>query len=104
MLMEFDYWLSYGKGDCGEGYLEMEITDEEYQRLKKAFLSGEEFYMCEDVEDIYDRAYTIANKDATSELIAEGILEKGKEADDLYPIEVNYPFSDDEFEDEEDEV
>ena len=104
MLMGFDYWLSFGKGDCGEGFFDMKITKKEYERLKKAFLSGEEFYECEDVKDIYDRAYAIANEEATRELIAAEVLEEGKEADDLYPIEVNYPFSDDEFEDEEDEV
>ena len=104
MLMEFDYWLSFGKCDSGEGYFEMEITDEEYERLKKAFLSGEEFDECKAVEDIYDRAYAIANKEATSDLTAEGILEKGETAGSVYPIGVNYPFSYDEFEDEEDEV
>lgn len=106
MLMEFDYWLSFGKCDSGEGYFEMEITEEEYERLKKAFMSGEEFYKCESVKDIYDRAYNLANKEATSDLTAEGILEKGKEADDIYPIGVNYPFAYDAFEDEyeDDEV
>ena len=104
MLMGFDYWLSFGKGDCGEAFIEMEITEEEYERLKKAFLSGEEFYECEDVKDIYDRAYAIANDEATCDLIAAEVLEEGKEADDIYPLEVCYPFSDDEFEDEEDEV
>ena len=102
MLVTFDYWLSYGKGDSGEGYIEMEITEEEYERLRKAFIKfGEEFDECEMVADIYDRVWDLANEDATSTLVAEGLLEEGTKASERYPIGVCYPFSYDDFDDDE---
>ena len=94
MLETFDYALFYGKGDVGESYIEMEITEEEYERLKKAHESGEEFMDCESVADIYNRAYELADEDATNELIAAEVLDKKhKKASELYPIEVYYPYS-----------
>lgn len=35
MLVTFEYWYSFGKGDYGESSIEMEITEEEYARLLK---------------------------------------------------------------------
>ena len=69
----------------------MEVTEEEYARLKEAQESGEEFIDCKLAKDIYDRAYDLADEEATNDLISEGILDKGKKASDLYPIEVYYP-------------
>lgn len=90
MLETFEYSLCFGKGDYGEAYVEMEITEEEYKRLKEAEESGEEFIDCESVKDIYNRVYELADKEATQDLIAEDILAKDKKASDLYPIEVYY--------------
>jgi hypothetical protein len=102
MLVEFEYWLSYGKGHTGEATIEAEITDEEYDRLKKTFLEfGEDFYAHKTVSDIYDRLWNIANKDATSCLSEEGLLEEGEKASDKYPIEVCYPFSYEDFDEDE---
>ena len=91
MLITFDYTLCYGKGDYGEGYIEVEITEEEYERLQEAQESGDEFYECESVADIYNRVYDLAEEEATSELIAEGILDEGRKASELYPIDVYFP-------------
>ena len=91
MLITLDYTLCFGKGDYGESYIEMEVTEEEYERLQEAQESGEEFYECELVEDIYNRACELADEDATADLIAEGILEDGRKASELYPIEVCFP-------------
>lgn len=91
MLVTFDYSLCYGKGDYGEAYIEMELTDEEYKRLQLAKESGEEFIDCKMVQDIYNRVYDLADEDATCDLIDAGILDKDRRASELYPIEVYYP-------------
>lgn len=91
MLVTFEYWYSFGKGDYGESSIEMEITEEEYERLQEAEGTGEEFYACKMVEDIYNRAYELAEEDATDTLIEEGILDQGRRASEMYPIEVCYP-------------
>jgi hypothetical protein len=91
MLVNFDYSISFGKGDSGESWIEMEVTEEEYERLQEAQESGEEFEDCESVKDIYDRAYDLADEEATRDLIAEGILdEKYEKASELYPIVVYF--------------
>ena len=93
MLETFDYTIHFGKGDAEESYIEMEITEEEYERLKEAYESGEDFYDCESVKDIYDRAYELAEEEATSDLIAAGILDQDRRASESYPIEVYFPYS-----------
>lgn len=91
MLITFDYSISFGKGDSGESYVEMEITEEEYARLKEAQESGEEFIYCKSVEDIYNRVYELADEDATDDLIDVDMLEEGEKASDLYSLIVYYP-------------
>ena len=46
MLITFGYSLCFGKGDYGESYVSMELTDEENARLKTAMESDEEFINC----------------------------------------------------------
>lgn len=92
MLVTFDCWCNFGKGDSGESYVEVEITEEEYARLKEAEDSGEEFCDCEAVADIYKKVYALAEADATADLRAAGILEDDEEAGDVYYIGVNYPW------------
>ena len=91
MLITLDYTLCFGKGDYGESYIEIELTDEEYERFQEAQESGEEFYECESVEDIYNRACELADEDATADLMAEGMLDEGETASELYPITVYFP-------------
>lgn len=91
MLVTFEYSLCYGKGDYGEAYIEMELTEEEYERFQEAQESGEDFIDCESVKDIYNRAYDLADEEATNDLIAADVLAKNKKASDLYPIEVYFP-------------
>lgn len=92
MLAQVEYWYSFGKGDYGESYFEMEITEEEYARTQAAEETGEEFEECEDVADIYRRAYELADEHATDNLTADGILENGMRAGSAYPITVRYPW------------
>ncbi len=91
MLVTFEYSLCFGKGHYGESYIEMELTEEEYERLQEAMESGEDFYECESVKDIYDRAYELAEEEATCSLISEGILDTDRRASEMYPIEVYFP-------------
>lgn len=90
MLVVFDYSLSFGKGDSEESSIEMELTEEEYERIQEAQESGEEFADCESVADIYDKAYALADEDATNDLIAADMLDEGEKASELYPIEVYF--------------
>ena len=91
MLVTFDYSLNFGKGDSGEAYIEMEITEEEYARLQVAQESGEAFVCCKSVADIYNRAYDLADEDATYDLLDVDMLEEGEKASDLYSLIVYYP-------------
>ena len=93
MLVNFEYSIFFGKGDASESYIEMEITEEEYERLKEAEESGEEFMDCESVEDIYNRAYELADEEATQDLIDADVLDEYTKASELYPIEIYFPYS-----------
>ena len=91
MLVTFNYSISFGKGDGADSCVEMEITEEEYARLQEAQESGEDFEDCEMVEDIYERAYELADEDATQDLIDAEYLEEGEKASELYAIIIDYP-------------
>ena len=76
---------------------DVEVTDEEYARLERAYKEGTDFYRCEAVKDIYDRVWDIANQSATASLLEfdEDIAKKYKDdenfkASDLYYITVEY--------------
>ena len=87
----FTAYCTFGKGDSGESYVSVELTEEENARLKAAMESGEEFIKCESVEDIYSRVYDLADEDATDDLISVDMLEEGERASDLYSLIVYYP-------------
>ena len=91
MLVTFGYSLCFGKGDYGESYVSVELTEEEYARLKEAQESGEEFINCKSVADIYNKVYDLADEDATDDLISVDMLEEGEKASDLYSLIVYFP-------------
>ena len=92
MLVTFNYSIIFGKGDGADSCVEMEITQEEYERLKDAQESGEDFEDCELVADIYERVYELADEDATQDLIdADELDEDCERASELYPIVIDYP-------------
>lgn len=92
MLLTFNYSIIFGKGDGAESCVEMEVADEEYERLQEAQESGEDFEDCELVEDIYERVYELADEDATQDLMDMGELDEDCErASELYPIVIDYP-------------
>jgi hypothetical protein len=102
----FPAWCRYGKGDSGESWVDVELTDEEAERLIKYGTQAEiyykEFSQCEELKDLYQKIYAIAVIQMTDELRTFGDLEEkyandpSWKVDDLYHCGVNFP---DEFED-----
>lgn len=99
MEYSFECWCNFGGCHSGDSYIEMEVTEEEFERLETARKSGKSFYECKEVADLYERAYELADEDATDSLIMADIIEKGQKASDLYSIGVDF----DRYYDEEDE-
>lgn len=107
----FTAWCSFGKGDSGETLVDVELTDEEAERLVKygtqpdIYYNG--FYLCKELEDIYKKVYAIAIMQMTEETREFGDDDHANDPDwvidDTYACGVNFP---NEFEDmlvEEDE-
>lgn len=102
----FPAYCTFGKGDSGETEVEVELTDEEYERVMK-YGTDEDYYYdgfseCEELKDIYDKVYTIAVDQMTEEMRDFGDLDEkyandpNWKVDDLYHCGVHFPF---EFED-----
>ena len=94
MYMTFLCGSSYSPSDWEE---DIEVTEEEYERLTTAMKSGKDFYRCEEVKDIYERVYDIVDKSATSSLLAYDEDIKAKhgnnpnfKASDLYSIFIQF--------------
>lgn len=102
----FTAWCNYGKGDSGESWVDVELTDEEAEKLIKYGTKPEiyydEFSDCEELQDIYNKVYSIAVEQITDELRdTDWLDEKYKDdpnwrADYIYSCGVNFP---NEFED-----
>lgn len=102
----FIAYCTFGKGDSGESYVDVELTDEEYDRLIKYGTQPDIYYngfsKCKELADLYKRVYDIAIDQMTEEMRDFGDLEEKYANDpnfkinDLYPCGVNFPF---EFED-----
>ena len=94
MYMTFLCGSSYSPSDWEE---DIEVTEEEYERLTSAMETGRSFCDCEEVKDIYNRIYDIVDESATNSLLAydEDIREKyGNDANfkasNLYSIYVQF--------------
>ena len=94
---------SYGKGDSGESYVDVELTDEEAELLIKygtqADIYYDGFYKCKELKEIYNKVYKIAIEQMTEEVkdYADWLEEEKKnddnwKIDDDYPCEVLFPF------------
>lgn len=99
MLLTFNCTMMNGTGDGSDWDIDVDIIEEEVERLKKAKESGKDFCECQDVSDIYDRLYDIANESATEDLIDndEEFQEYYEEdettmASDFYSINVEFPY------------
>jgi hypothetical protein len=68
----FPAWCEFGKGDYGETWVDVTLTDEESERLLKFGTQSDNYYggfsQCEEIQDIYDKVYTIAVDQITEEL------------------------------------
>jgi hypothetical protein len=101
----FTAYCTFGKGDSGETYVDVELTDEESERLehygKQADIYYRGFNNCESLKELYDKIYTIAVEQMTEEMRDYGNDDNTNDpnwkVDDLYPCGVNFPR---EFEDE----
>lgn len=95
-IVEFEAWCRFGRGDSGESYVEVELTEEELERLEEQD-QAEDFDECEDVRDIYKKVYAVAVAQITEELresdkeYGTTYLEGYESADDVYSIGVNWP-------------
>ena len=98
----FIAYCTFGKGDSGESWIDVELTDEEAERLIKYGTQPDiyynEFYRCKELQDLYNKIYDIAIKQMTEEIRDFGDLEEkyasdpNFKVDDLYPCGVNFPF------------
>ena len=84
-----------GLGGYGNDWEEdVEVTEEEYERLRDALSTGRDFRDCEEVKDIYDRIVCIADESATDSIRAYEDNDLGQEfrnnkdlkASDRFPI------------------
>ena len=100
----FVAWCRFGKGDSGETEVEVELTDDESERLehygKQADIYYDGFNNCEPLKDLYKKIYSIAVKQMTEEMIDFGNEDHSDnpkwQVDDDYACGVNFPY---EFED-----
>jgi hypothetical protein len=102
----FTAYCIFGKGDSGESWVDVELTDEEAEMLIKHGTQPDVFYdefrNCEELKDLYKKIYALAVKQMTEEMREFGDLDEKYandpywSIDDIYPCGVNFP---DEFED-----
>ena len=102
----FTAYCTYGKENSGESWIDVELTDEEAERLIKYGTQAEIYYndfcRCEELKDLYKKIYAIAIEQMTDELRDFGDLDDKYandpdwKVDDTYQCDVNFP---DEFED-----
>ena len=98
----FTAYCTFGKGDSGESWIDVELTDEEAERLVKFGTQPDIYYngfsQCKELEDLYKRIYNLAVDQMTEEMRDFGDLEEKYASDpnwkvnDLYPCGVNFPF------------
>ena len=111
----FIAYCTYGKGDSGESEVDVELTDEEYERVMALGTKADVFYKgfsrCTELKDIYDKVYAIAVEQMTDEILMgdfdeddERLSDPNWKADDTYACGVNFPWEfEDMIEEEEDE-
>jgi hypothetical protein len=97
----FTAYCTFGKGDSGESWVDVELTDDEAERLEKYGTQPDiyynEFYRCEELKDLYNKIYDIAIDQMTEEMRDFGDLKEkyandpNFKVDDLYPCGVNFP-------------
>lgn len=95
----FIAYCTFGKGDSGETEVEVDLTDEEAERLLKFGTQTDIYYdgfsRCEELRDLYQRIYSIAVDQMTEETRDFGDEEFADDpnwqVDDTYACGVNFP-------------
>jgi hypothetical protein len=97
----FTAYCTFGKGDSGESWIDVALTDEESERLIKFGTQPDiyynEFSRCKELEDLYQKIYALAVDQMTQEMRDFGDLEEkyandpNFKVDDLYACGVNFP-------------
>ncbi len=100
-MKEFTFiaWCRFGRFDSGETEVEVELTDEEAERLisygTKADIFYDGFSECEELKDIYKKVYSIAVDQMTEEMRDFGDDDHTENpdwvVDDTYACGVNFP-------------
>jgi hypothetical protein len=103
IMKEFTFtaWCRFGRGDSGETEVEVELTDEEAERLTSHGTNANIYYggfsNCKELEDIYKKIYSIAVDQMTEEMRDFGELDEEElnnpdwKVDDSYACGVNFP-------------
>ena len=97
----FSAYCTFGKGDSGETWIDVKLTEEDAERLIKYGTQADVYYggfsRCEELKDLYQRIYALAVKQITEELRDGDLIDEKDssnpqwEADDTYPCGVNFP-------------
>lgn len=103
-MKEFTFvaYCTFGKGDSGETWINVELTNEEADKLIKYGTQTEIYYcgfrQCKELKELYDKIYAIAIEQITEELRdTDWVDEKDSEnpnwrANDSYVCGVNFPY------------
>lgn len=107
-MQEFTFpaYCTFGSGDSGETFVDVELTEKEAKKLIKYGTNPDIYYddfeNCEELKDLYNKIYALAIEQMTDELRDFGDLDDEYannpdwKVDDTYQCGVNFP---DEFED-----
>jgi hypothetical protein len=97
----FTAYCTFGKGDSGESWIDVELTDEEAEMLIKYGTQAEVyyngFYECKELKELYDKIYALAVEQMTEEMRDFGDLDDeyvnnpNWKVDDTYHCGVNFP-------------
>ena len=93
----FTAYCTFGKGDSGEAEIEVELTDEESDRLINFGTQPDIYYngfnRCNDLEDLYKKIYALAVEQMTDEMNDFGDEDHSDDwqVDDTYACGVNFP-------------
>ncbi len=97
----FTAYCTFGKGDSGESWVDVKLSDEENEALIKYGTQPDIYYngfsRCIELKDLYQRIYLIAVDQMTEEMRDFGDLEAkyandpNWKVDDLYVCGVNFP-------------
>lgn len=93
----FPAWCQFGKGDVGESEITVNLDDDNAEQLVKYASDPDVYYegfdACLELSSLYDKIFTLADKQITEEIISGEIwdFEEGETASDVYAIGIEFP-------------